>query len=131
MRRASLFWGGILIILGVLLNLKTGASANQFDFTDLRLTDLKLETGASSTDLTLPANAGQTKVDIEAGAASVVIRIPPTAAARIRIRSGISGIDVGSRFQRIGDYYQSPDYDSAQNKADIYLQMGAGSVDIR
>jgi hypothetical protein len=83
MRRASLFWGGILIILGVLLNLKTGASANQFDFTDLRLTDLKLETGASSTDLTLPANAGQTKVDIEAGAASVVIRIPPTAAARI------------------------------------------------
>jgi hypothetical protein len=31
----------------------------------------------------------------------------------------------------MGDYYQSPDYDSAQNKADIYLQMGAGSVDIR
>jgi len=113
------------------LNLKTGASANQFDFSDLRLTDLKLETGASSTELTLPANAGQTKVDIEAGAASVKIQVPQTAAARIRIRSGVSGIDVGSRFQRMGDYYQSPDYDSAQNKADIYVQMGAGSVEIR
>ncbi len=122
---------GLNKMIPLSLNLKSGASANELDFTDLRLTDLRLETGASSTELTLPANAGQTKVDIEAGAASVVIRIPQTVAARIRVRSGVSGVSVSSRFPRLGDYYQSPDYDSAQNKADVHVEMGAGSVEIR
>lgn len=118
--------------LPIALELHTGASDMQLDLADLRVTDLRLETGASSTRLTLPAQAGHTRVDIQAGAASINIRIPPGVAARIRATGGVSSIDVDqSRFPRAGGVYQSADYDTAANKAEMDVQMGAGSVDIR
>lgn len=117
--------------LPIALELHTGASDMQLDLADLRVTDLRVETGASSTRLTLPTQAGHTRVDIQAGAASVNLRIPPGVAARIRATGGVASIDVDqSRFPRAG-VYQSVDYDTAANKAEIDVRMGAGSVDIR
>ena len=115
----------------LILELETGASDNTIDLTDLRVSDLSLKSGASSTNLTLPANAGRTRVNIEAGAASVRITVPAGVAARIRSKGGLSSINVNQqRFSKSGDLYQSPDYDSAANQADIEVQMGVGSVEI-
>lgn len=114
------------------LELKTGASETQLDLTDLRVADLRLQTGASSTDLTLPAQAGHTQVAIEAGAASITIRVPPGVAARVRATGGAASIDVDqSRFPRAGAVYQSADYDTAPNRVEMDIHVGAGSVDIR
>ena len=115
----------------LILELETGASENRLDLTDLRVSELSLKSGASSTNLTLPANAGRTRVNIEAGAASVKISVPGGVAARIRSKSGLSSINVNQqRFGKSGDLYQSPDYDSAANQADIEVQMGVGSVEV-
>jgi hypothetical protein len=114
------------------LDLETGAGEMRLDLTDLRVTDLRLQTGASATDLTLPANAGHTRVKIGAGAASVKIRVPSGVAARIRISGALAGITVDkNRFPRVGDVYQSADYDTAPNKVDVDMETGVGSVDIR
>jgi hypothetical protein len=111
------------------LNLKTGANEAHLDLTDLRVTDLRYETGASSTELTLPARAGHTRVEISAGAASINIRVPEGVAARLRSRGGLSSTDVDTRrFPRQGEVYQSPDYETAVNRAEISVEMGAGSV---
>jgi hypothetical protein len=114
------------------LDLQTGASDARLDLSDLRVTDLRLQTGASATRLTLPANAGQTRAEIHSGAASVSIRVPEGVAARIRIKSGMAGIAVDrDRFPRSGDTYQSPDYETAPNRVDLYVETGVGSVDVR
>ena len=114
------------------LELETGASETRLDLADLRLTDLRLQTGASATDLTLPANAGHTRAEIRAGAASVNIRVPSGVAARIRVKGGLAGITVDrSRFPRTGDVYQSADYDTAPNKVDVDIETGLGSIDVR
>lgn len=114
------------------LDLETGASDTRLDLADLRVTDLRLQTGASATDLTMPANAGHTRVEIRAGAASVTIRVPSGVAARIRVGGGLTGITVDqSRFPRMGDVYQSPDYDTAPNKVDVDVETGVGSIDVR
>ncbi len=113
------------------LDLRTGASETNLDLSNLRVTDLHLETGASSTDVTFPANAGYTRAEIKAGAASVAMRIPASVAGRIRVQSGLSGISINSmRFPRSGEYYESPDYANAANKVDIYVETGVGSIDI-
>ncbi len=53
-------------------------------------------------------------------------------AARIRIEGSLAGIKVDtSRFAHMGSVYQSADYDTATNKADIQVEIGAGSIDIR
>jgi len=113
------------------LELETGASETRLDLDDLRISELRLKTGASSTNVNLPANAGFTRVMVESGAASVDIRIPSGVAARIRSRGGLSSLSLDrSRFPRTGEIYQSADYDTASNKVDIDIQMGVGSVTI-
>jgi hypothetical protein len=114
------------------LDINTGAGEANFDLTDLRVTEFKLHTGATSTKLTVPANAGYTRGAVEMGAAALSIHIPNGVAARIRHRGGLSSISVDrSRFPRMGDAYQSADYETAANKVEIDIQAGVGSVDVR
>jgi hypothetical protein len=62
----------------------------------------------------------------------VTVRVPSGVAARIRIRGGLAGIKVDqNRFPRMGDTYQSADYDTAPNKVDVDIETGVGSVEIR
>lgn len=132
------FMGGALnweILLNreipMLMELESGANESRLDLSEARVTELRLKSGASSTTVTLPSGAGYTRVDIEAGAASVDIRVPDGVAARVRSRSGISTINVNEqRFPHLGEDYQSVDYDSAANRVEIDVKMGAGSVTI-
>lgn len=114
------------------LEFNTGASESQIDLSALRVTDLSLQTGASSTVIIMPAAAGMTRARVGSGAASVSLRIPSGVAARVRVRSGLAGITIDqARFPRQGDLYISPDYETAQNKVDIDMETGVGSIDIR
>jgi len=114
------------------LKVATGASETSLNLRDLRVTELKIETGASSTQVTLPANAGFTTVKVEAGAASLNLVVPQGVAARIHDKSGLSTVKVDpTRFNRIGGLYESPDYATAANRAEIFLESGLGSFDIR
>ena len=114
------------------LDLRTGANEARLDLSDLQVTDLRLQTGASSTELTLPANAGYTRAEVKSGAASVSITVPPTVAARIQARGGLADFNWDrQRFTRSGDVYQSPDYETAANKVEISVETGVGAVKIR
>ena len=113
------------------LRLETGASQSELDLRDLRVTDLKVGTGASKTNLTLPTNAGMTTVKVELGAASLDMVVPQGVAARIRTEHGVAAIEVDTaRFPYSNGIYESADYSSAQNKVDILIQAGAGRVAI-
>jgi hypothetical protein len=114
------------------LKVDSGASSLDFDFTNVKLAFLGVDTGASSLKVKLPANAGNTLVDIESGAASVDLSVPEGVAARIRIEQGVSSVDIDeTRFPASGSLRQSPDFDSAANKVEISLEGGANSVKIR
>jgi hypothetical protein len=113
------------------LKIDSGASASILDLGDLKVTDLDINTGASSTVLTLPANAGNTHVDIDTGASSLKVSIPSGVAASIRIKSGIASVNVNPRFPRIdGGLYQSPDFSTAANRVDVTIDAGVGSIEV-
>lgn len=116
------------------LNLKinSGASSSTFNLTDLKVVELNLDTGASTSEVSLPANAGNTIVNIHSGAASLKIHLPAAVAGRIRVKGGLTSINIDSnRFPRQeGDLYQSTDYSTAANRADITIDTGVGSVEI-
>lgn len=114
------------------LYFETGAGEARLDLTELRVTDLSVHTGASSTDIYLPANAGLTQVTLESGAASTRLHVPAGVAARIRFDGGLSSLTVDpARFPRSGEFYQSTDYETAANRVDMRLQAGAGAVEVR
>jgi hypothetical protein len=109
----------------------SGASSSTLDLSDLKVTDLDIDTGASSTELTLPASAGSTHVDIDTGASSLKVNIPTGVAASIRIKSGIASVNVNPRFSHLdGGLYQSPDYSTATNRVDMTIDAGVGSIEI-
>jgi hypothetical protein len=114
------------------LDIDSGASASILDLSDLQVTELDLDTGASSVELTLPARAGLTRADIDAGVAAVKVTIPDGVAARIRTQGGLSAINVNqSRFpSQGGGIYQSPDYATAANRVELEIESGVGAVDI-
>ncbi len=128
----SLDWN-VRLNPGVPLSLKceTGASESVLDLRDLKVTELKLETGASKLQVTLPASAGFTRVKVEAGAARVDLRVPGGVAGRIRTSAGLSSVTVDeTRFPGFDNRYQSPDYETAANKVDIDIETGVGSVSV-
>ena len=114
------------------LALESGANETRLDLTDLKVTDLSLKTGASSTEIILPSGAGHTRARVRAGAAEVKIQVPDGVAARIRAKGGISDISVDKgRFPRSGDTYESSDYETAENKVEIDAEIGVGSLGVK
>lgn len=114
------------------MRLHTGAGESHVDLSTMRVRKLKLETGASSTVITLPANAGFTDMDVHAGAASVVLRVPQGVAGRITMKSGLVGTNIdATRFPYNGSTYETPRYESAANRVQILVEAGVGSIEIR
>jgi hypothetical protein len=114
------------------LKIDSGASSSRLDLSQLKVVDLDIDTGASNLDMTLPAAAGNTHVDIDAGASSITIHIPDKVACRIVLKTGMSSISINTkRFPMVEkSIYLSQDYATSENKADITIDSGVGSVRI-
>ena len=114
------------------LSVHSGASDLNLDLRQLQITRLDIETGASAVRVTMPQAAGRTEGLIKAGAAGVDVRIPDGVGARIKVKGGLSGTDVDQgRFPKMGEYYQSPDYGTAQNRLDLEIDTGISGVTVR
>lgn len=114
------------------LKIDAGASSFELDLRDVQATHIKLNLGASSVNLTVPAR-GASILEIEAGAASFNLHVPDGTAARIRSRDGFSSLNIDtSRFPEVSTgLYQSPDYDTSPNRAEIMLESVVGSVTVK
>jgi hypothetical protein len=116
----------------ITLKVETGASEARLNLRDLRVTDLRLETGASSVEVILPAQAGHSRARVQAGAAAISFRVPEGVAASIRFQGALASVDVDQhRFPRSGDVYRSPDYERAEHRVDLEVEAGVGSLTVR
>lgn len=115
----------------VVVNLDIDAGAADIDLhlRDIDLEVLDMDLGAADVDIDLPAHAGHTDVRIDAGAADIDISVPDDVAALIESDSALVSLDVDtSRFPGSDGIYQSPGYDTAQNR--VYINIDAGVSDI-
>lgn len=114
------------------LTVESGASQLTLDLSELQLTYLKLEAGASSVTLTTPARVANALLDIEAGAASLNMRVPEGVAARIYLDQGVSACTIDrQRFPLLHTgVYQSADYDQAPRRVELHIEAGISTVQI-
>jgi hypothetical protein len=115
------------------LRVKGSAGMLDLDLSGLKVTDLHIDGGVGTTTVKLPAAAGHTKVKIDGGVGTVSLRIPEGVAARIKTDSGLgtTTVDEG-RFAKVSEHeYQSADYERAEQRADIKVDGGVGTVTIR
>lgn len=116
----------------VFLTVESGASSLNIDLKDVLVAEFTLKTGASSANVTMPAR-GVSRLDVESGAASINVRVPDVTAARIRVKEGVMAVNVDtSRFPQLDSgLYQSPNFDASQNRTEIYVDSGVGSVSVK
>lgn len=116
----------------ILLTVESGASFMNIDLTDVLATRFALKMGASSANVTMPAR-GASLLDVESGAASINIRIPDVTAARIRVKEGLTTLNVDTtRFPRLDSgIYQSSNFDVSQNRTEINIGSGVGSITVK
>jgi hypothetical protein len=120
---------GLATDVPVALQVDAGANRTTLDLSDLKVTRLRINTGASETLVRLPRAAGETHVRADSGAASITFEVPPGVAARVRGRMALGSTQVDeARFPRAGDAWESPDYGTAANRVEIEIQGGVGAV---
>jgi hypothetical protein len=113
------------------IELHSGASRLDVDLTDLAVTRLEFQGGASNLNLMLPARVSRFVSEIEAGAASIELRVPQGVGLRVRAKS-IGALDLDqTRFPPQGsDVYESTDYASASYRSEVSIDGGATSVHV-
>lgn len=110
------------------LRLDTGANKSTIDLSRLHIRQLEVHTGASDSEIRLPAG-GHTDVRVECGLAQVVLAVPQSVRAHIRGKISLGSTEVDSaRFPRQADGWQSPDYEGAADRVDIEIRGGLGAV---
>ena len=112
------------------LLIQSGAGDIDIDLERLRVTNLDMEAGAVSAELTTPATAGFTDATIGIGAASLEVTVPEDVAARIRVDAGMSSVDIDDRFPKVNGLHESPDYDTAAHRLNLEVVGGAASIEV-
>ena len=113
------------------LTVETGASRNDLDLSDLRVTDLGVRTGASETVIRLPRAAGMTRAKVDAGAASIRVHVPDGVALRLQGRMQVGTNDVDTRrFPPSTTGWSSPDFDSAANRVELVVSGGLATLQV-
>jgi len=116
-------------------NIDVGASSLELiDLGNANAERIDVSCGAASCELDFRGNfSGETDLDLEVGMGSAEITIPDGVAIRVEGDGGFfSSIDFhGVRLREIDDdVWESRDYDDAEDRLNIRVEVGMGSVDI-
>lgn len=109
------------------LDLSVGVGEANVDLNRLELSRLAFHIGVGDAVLLLPEQ-GRFHAKVDGGIGKLVLRIPEGMAARIQADSGIGDMNVASEFQRQGDVYLTPGFETAENRVDLEVDIGIGSI---
>jgi hypothetical protein len=112
------------------LDIRTGVGEARIDLERVLATNVEVRTGVGKTDLTLPAT-GHSKVTLSGGIGETIIHIPRGVAARIHTKTGIGSVQIYGNYTRINNEYVSPDFNTAENRVDLEVKGGIGSIRIQ
>jgi hypothetical protein len=103
--------------------------------TDLFIEDLLVEAitvdhGIGQAIVYLPEK-GSYKAEIDAGLGQIVIDLPDTSGVKLYTEVGLGAVDVPNNFRREGDAYISPNYNQAEERVEVNVSLGIGSIEIR
>lgn len=113
------------------IELDTGAINGTMDFSNLKVSELDIDMGASNLNLIFGDKAEKTNVDIDGGVTNLEITVPKELGVRIDVDGGIRNININDgSWRKIDGYYMSANYEEALKKLDIDVDMGIGKFDV-
>ncbi|WP_337871508.1 DUF5668 domain-containing protein [Meiothermus sp.] len=110
------------------LVVNTGVGEAVLNLRNLQVSSLDVNSGVGRVQIELPEQ-GIYRAEIEGGVGELDIRIPQNVAVRLEAKTGLGGLEVPNGLIKLGDNrYESPDYATAADKADLEVNGGVGRV---
>ncbi|NLD47010.1 MAG: hypothetical protein GX660_07400 [Clostridiaceae bacterium] len=113
------------------MDLELNAADAQLDVSKLKVGKVKLDGNAGSFKLILGDKHDKTKVNIDANASDVQVSVPQSSGIKVDFGGQLSSNEFkGLEFERKDGDYISRNYEEAENKIDIKVDVKAGSLEI-
>jgi len=123
------------------LTINVGAGEFDVDLSDVRVSDAKVNVGASSMRFVLPKPSGDVAIRMNGGASNIVLVVPDGVEARIATTGGLlslrsdntrvgSGGGVGGCFA-CGSSIETSGYGAAHDRVTLTISAGASSIVVR
>jgi len=123
------------------LTVNVGAGEFDVDLSDVRLSDAKVNVGASSMRFVVPKPSGDIAIRMNGGASNIVIVVPDGVEARIATTGGLLSLRsdnprVGTSGEArgcvaCGSSVETSGYGAAQNRVTLTISAGASSIVVR
>jgi hypothetical protein len=113
------------------LDIDMGATSGTIDLSQLNVRDIDLDAGAADVKLIFGDKIETVNVKIDTGASSIDLSIPEAVGTKVKLDGALKSSNLknlGWKYEQ--GVYQSSNYDSAQKKINVDLDMGAGSLDV-
>jgi hypothetical protein len=104
-----------------------GLGKTELDLTHQEIESFTTSIGLGQTVIRLP-RSGQFIGDIKGGMGDLLVIIPEGLEVRYRASVGLGYVDSPTGYTRIGDYYESLDYDQGEDAADLFIELGMGII---
>ena len=112
------------------ISLNLGVADSKLDLREVLVNNLEIEIGVANLDLIMGDRAEMAKVNLRSGVSSVKISLPDNVGSRIIIKEGLSAKQLKD-FEKIDDEtYQTANYDKAEKKIEIDLDIGLSTLEI-
>ena len=111
------------------LDIKTGVSYAVIDLEYLNLTNVEIDTGVGETIVYLPSS-GHFAVRISGGVGSLRVYVLVDLAVRIHVDEFLGNTSVAGGYIQSGNLFYSENYETAENRIELYLSGGIGEIQV-
>ena len=112
------------------VNVETGASDCDFDFSPYKIEKLNIESGVSDLEIRLGDRGCDTELIVESGVSDINIEIPASMDCKIYVDSAIATKDFEGFEKLEKGIWQSFGYGSAEHSIVINLDCGVSDIDV-
>jgi hypothetical protein len=112
------------------LRVDVGGGKSDLFLEDLMLSALDVHNGIGQTIVYLPGQGGYS-AEIDGGIGHIIVELPDDVGILLNVDVGIGSVQVPNEFRRSGSGYVSPNYASADERIEVDVSLGIGSISIR
>lgn len=109
------------------LTLGLGAGAIDADLSRVQLDNLVVNTAVGQTQVALPER-GRYSAQVRGAIGQIVINVPSGVGVRVATDTALVTVDVPDEYQKPGDIYQSANYQDADSRVDLSVDLAIGNV---
>ncbi|MBR5214966.1 MAG: hypothetical protein IKV80_01945, partial [Bacteroidales bacterium] len=102
--------------------LNLGACEMNFDFSEYKVSDIEINSGASNIDIKLGELFDSTRIVISTGVSKIRIGIPSNSGCRVECESVLSLKDFDGFVKKSSNVYETSNYSSAENNIEIEFE---------